>query len=51
MGDDELDDAAKLKIAGNFINYSPPGQIQKVVEGELRGKLATGCGIPSRSMP
>ena len=34
MGDDELDEASKLKIAANFINYSPPGQIQKVVEGE-----------------
>ena len=32
MGDDELDEASKLKIATNFINHSPPGQIQKVVE-------------------
>jgi len=33
MGDeDELDEAAKLKIAGNFIMHSPPGQTQKVVD-------------------
>jgi len=33
MGDeDELDEGAKLKIAGNFVMHSPPGQTQKVVD-------------------
>jgi len=33
MGDEEeLDEAAKMKIAGNFIMHSPPGQTQKVVD-------------------
>ena len=58
MGDDELDEASKLKIAANFINYSPPGQIQKVVEGErpaaprlqqLAGRLSSAdiCSVQS----
>jgi len=33
MGDEEeLDEASKMKIAGNFIMHSPPGQTQKVVD-------------------
>ena len=44
MGDDELDEASKLKIAANFIKYSPPGQIQKVVEGAPARRPAPICG-------
>jgi capping protein alpha len=47
MGDDELDEAAKLKIATNFINYSPPGQIQKVVEDV---RVLLGGSIPRTTL-
>ena len=47
MGDDELDEASKLKIAANFINYSPPGQIQKVVEDV---KVLLGGHVPRSTL-
>jgi len=47
MGDDELDDAAKLKIASNFISYSPPGQIQKVVEDV---RILLGGSVPKSTL-
>jgi capping protein alpha len=47
MGDDELDEASKLKIAANFINYSPPGQIQKVVEDV---KILLGGAVPRSTL-
>lgn len=47
MGDDELDEASKLKIAANFIKYSPPGQIQKVVEDV---KVLLGGAVPRSTL-